>query len=1500
MITRRNMPLPEGLYYPQFERDNCGVGFITKIDGEKSHEVVEKGLEILERLEHRGAVGADPETGDGAGILMQLPDEFLRTKMVEQGVKLPAIGEYGVGMIFLPRKLDESLLAEGIIEKIIQEEGQEVLGWRDVPVVVDAIGETAASTLPVIKQVFVKKAEGLDNFELKLYIIRKRIEKAIEESEIKNAELFSIPSFSSRVLVYKGLILPEQMKKFYLDLEDKSLKSAIALVHQRFSTNTFPSWDLAQPFRYLAHNGEINTLTGNHNWMIAREPDLACDTIGDDISKLFPITDSRDSDSANLDHAFELLVASGMSLIEAMTMLVPEPWEKNQFLKEEVRDYYEYNAGLMEPWDGPAAIAFTDGVQIGATLDRNGLRPARYTVTKDGYVILASEVGTLEIDPTNIAESRRLQPGKMLLIDTAEGKIYSDEEIKEKVSTAKPYGEWLKKNKKYLKDLAGDKERYSEDFDTLITRLKSFGYSREDLSVIIGPMAENKKEAIGSMGNDEPLAVLSNRAKSLFDYFKQLFAQVTNPPIDPIREEIVMSLKTNIGVKGNVLEKTEDKAKTIELESPILSNGDLDKIIHLNDQDFRAKVIPMVFDPEEKNGLEKGLNRLFKYAKESIEAGNNILVLSDRKVDDFNAPIPALLATSALHNYLIKEGKRNGIDIIVETGEAREVMHFALLIGYGALAVNPYLALESISYMNDKELYLSSGDEEQKVERKKAYIKAINKGLLKIMSKMGISTIQSYRGAQIFEAVGLSQEFIDRYFPNTTSRIEGIGLDVLEQEVLINHKKAFKDTRTNNDDLLENEGKYKWRPKGEKHLFSPEAIATLQHAAKVNDYNIYKEYAEMINNQANNLSTIRGLFKFKNQNPIPIEEVEPVEEIRKRFVTGAMSYGSISKEAHETIAKAMNAIGGMSNSGEGGEDPERFKDDRRSAIKQVASGRFGVTTEYLVNADELQIKMAQGAKPGEGGHLPGRKVSEEIARVRHTSPGIDLISPPPHHDIYSIEDLAQLIFDLKNVNPEARVSVKLVSRIGIGTIAAGVSKAHADMILVSGYDGGTGAAPLTSIKHTGLPWELGLSETHQVLVKNNLRGRVRVQADGQMKTGRDIAIAALLGAEEYGFSTSSLVVLGCIMMRACHSNTCPVGVATQNPELRKRFNGKVEDLINFFTFVAQEMREIMAELGFRTVDEMIGRVDKLEMNDAIKHWKSQGIDLSKILHQPTLPKKIANRCVEAQDHGIDDILDRKLIELAQPALENGEKVELDLDIYNVNRTTGTMLSGEIAKRYGAKGLADDTIAINFKGYAGQSFGTFGMQGLTLNLEGQANDYIGKGLFGAKIIIKKPQESDFKAHENIIGGNTILYGAIRGQLYMNGIAGERFAVRNSGASAVVEGVGDHCCEYMTGGRVVVLGETGRNFGAGMSGGIAYVYDIDGGFADRLNTGMVNIDELDDHDIAELKSLIENHANYTDSERAQEILADWDNSLGKFVKVISPAYKQLLAKSRKEAE
>lgn len=1492
MVRAMGIPEQQGLYSPDYEKDNCGVGFIANIKGIKSHEVVAKGIEILVKLTHRGAVGADPLTGDGAGILMQLPDDFFRKEMSKKGITLPKLGEYGVATIFLPRKSDEQLICEGLIEKIVAEEGQKLIGWRDVPVVESSIGATAASTMPVIKQIFIEKEASCENFELKLYIIRRLIEKAVKESSIKNKDNFYIPSMSARVIVYKGLLLAEQVGVFYLDLTDETMKSAIALVHQRYSTNTFPSWDLAQPFRYLAHNGEINTIKGNINWMSARETVLNNSVFGADIAKLFPITNPSNSDSANLDHAFELLVASGKPLADAIAMLVPAAWEKDTTMSQNVKDFYEYNSGLMEPWDGPAAIAFTDGEQIGATLDRNGLRPGRYIITKDNFVIMASETGVLEIPAENIAQNGRITPGKMFLVDTKEGRIVSDEEIKNKLASKKPYGEWLKKNKKKLAEMPEGFGKKADEFETIMDRMKAFGYSREDLKEIIAPMANTGIEAIGSMGNDVSLAVLSKKPKLIFNYFKQLFAQVTNPPIDPIREEIVMSYSTNIGVRGNILEESEDKAILIDIEHPILGNEELDKILYLKDENFKTKVIPMTFDPSEEKGLEKGLERMFEKAANSIDEGYNIIVLSDRKVDDFNAPIPSLLATSGLHHYLIKNRKRNGVDIILETGEAREVMHFALLIGYGALAINPYLALESIDYMVHSGMYLNPGEA---CKCRDKYLKAANKSMLKTMSKMGISTVQSYRGAQIFEAVGLSKELVDKYFVGTASRIEGINIEIVEKEVKERHEAAYKNMRNAGPDILPNDGEYHWKKGGEHHLFSPEAVAKLQFSTRTNDFAEYKKYASLINNQSEKLATIRGLMKFKNLSPINLNEVESADSIMKRFVTGAMSFGSISREAHEAMAIAMNTIGGKSNSGEGGEDPARFLDNRRSAIKQIASGRFGVTTQYLVNADELQIKMAQGAKPGEGGHLPGHKVNDEIARVRHTSPGIDLISPPPHHDIYSIEDLAQLIFDLKNVNEDARISVKLVSEIGVGTVAAGVAKAHADMILVSGYDGGTGAAPLSSIKHTGLPWELGISETHQVLSMNDLRGRVRVQVDGQMKTGRDIVIGTLLGAEEYGFATAALVVLGCVMMRSCHTNTCPVGVATQNEELRKRFMGRSEYLINYFRFVAEETREIMAQLGFRTIDEMVGRTDKLEFNDAIEHWKAQNVDLSALLHQPTLPSKIKTHCIDKQDHGIDTILDRTLIAKAKDALENGKKVVIDQDIHNVNRSCGTMLSGKVAKKYGGEGLADDTIVLNLKGYAGQSFGTFGMKGITFNLEGQANDYIGKGLFGAKIIVKKPVEATFEAHENIIGGNTIMYGAIKGETYLNGMVGERFCVRNSGATAVVEGIGDHGCEYMTGGTVVVLGKTGRNFGAGMSGGIAYVYDVEGNFVSKINKTTVVAEAVTDSKEAEaVKKLIENHYNYTGSKRAKEILENWSAMLPKFVKVTTEAYKALLAK------
>ena len=1496
MVKAIGIPDEAGLYSPKQEKDSCGVGFIAHKHGAKSHQVVEQGLEILIRLAHRGAVGADPETGDGAGISIQMPDQFLRKVMQEKEVELPPVGDYGVGMLFLPQDKEQRQKVIDLIEKIIVKEGQELLGWRDVPVDVEKIGENAASKAPFIKQLIIKKNEEVDNFELELYFIRRAIEKAVSNLDIEEQDLFNVTSFSSQILIYKGLLLAQQISEFYLDLQDETMQSGFALVHQRYSTNTFPSWDLAQPFKYLAHNGEINTLRGNINWMAAREPSLQSDVLGDRIEQLFPITDESDSDSANLNSVVELMVASGMDVVEAMTTLIPEAWEENDFLDQSVKSYHEYNSALMEPWDGPAAIGFTDGKQIGAKLDRNGLRPARYTITKDDYIIAASEVGTLDIPADNIAESGRLQPGEMFVVDTEAGEVIHDAELKEELSSKHPYGKWLADNKEYLSDLTdvNIEEGYSKQIKQ---ELKAFGYSREDLELLITPMASNQKEAIGSMGNDTPLAVLSNRTKPLFNYFKQLFAQVTNPPMDSIREKIVMSLKTNLGSESNILERTADKAKTIEFDSPIINNNQLAKIANLDNEDFQAATINTVFDPEQENALQTGLIKLFNNVTEKIEAGANVIILSDREVGESQAPIPSLLAISAVHNYLIENRKRNGVDLVVETGEAREVMHFALLVGYGALAVNPYLALESISYLSNEGLYLTETNDQSRIEkRKNKYLKAIDKGLLKIMSKMGISTVKSYRGAQIFEAVGLSSEFVEQYFPGTATRIEGIGLDILEEEVKFNHQKAYNDAEE--EDLIANEGEYKWRSQGEHHLFSPEAIAKLQDATRKGDYEIYKDYAQEIDNQSENLATIRGLFDFKNKESIPLEEVEPVEEIRKRFVTGAMSFGSISKEAHETLAKAMNEIGGMSNSGEGGEDPERFKDDRRSAIKQVASGRFGVTTNYLVNADELQIKMAQGAKPGEGGHLPGKKVSEVIAKVRHTTPGIDLISPPPHHDIYSIEDLAQLIFDLKNVNPDSRVSVKLVSEVGIGTIAAGVSKAHADMILVSGFDGGTGAAPLTSIKHAGLPWELGVSETHQVLVKNNLRSRVKVQTDGQMKTGRDVAIAALLGAEEYGFATAPLVVLGCIMMRQCNENNCPVGIATQDPRLRERFAGSKEQVINFFTFIAQHLREIMAELGFRTVDEMIGHTDKLDMNDAIKHWKSEGIDVEKILYQQQEDNGLAVHCTEKQDHGIDDILDRELLTAAKPALEKGEQVTINKRINNTNRTAGTMLSGAIAKEYGEEGLADDTITVKLTGYAGQSFGAFAMQGLTMKLEGQANDYVGKGMFGGKIIVKQPEDSDIPAHQNTIAGNTILYGATEGELYMNGVAGERFAVRNSGAKAVVEGIGDHGCEYMTGGQVVVLGLTGRNFAAGMSGGIAYVYDIDGTFRERINDLMVDIEELNDNNLTTVKELITNHVEYTASERGAEILENWEEAKGKFIKIIPPKYKEIIADSREE--
>jgi glutamate synthase (NADPH/NADH) large chain len=1494
-------PKKQGLYDPQNEQDSCGVGFVASIKGEKTHDIVKKGIEVLVNLTHRGAVGSDPKTGDGAGISFQVPDEFFRIKCENLGIELPANGEYAVGMIFLPKEPALRLQCEGILERAVEEVGQKVLGWRDVPVDNRSIGETAKGTEPTIRQVFVGKVKiDQETFERKLYVIRKRTESEVSKLVSKSSEYFYICSLSSRVIVYKGLLLAEQIKSFYIDLNDINFKSAIALVHQRYSTNTFPTWDLAQPFRYLAHNGEINTIRGNRNWMNAREGVLKSELFGEDIEKLFPTVNPNGSDSASLDNALELLAASGRSLVHSMMMLIPEAWKGNKDMEDNKKAFYEYHGSLIEPWDGPAAVAFTDGIQIGATLDRNGLRPARYVVTKSGLVVMASEVGVLDFKPDEIAQKGRLQPGKMFLIDTKQGRIIDDSELKKEICTSKDYQEWLEKNKYTLDNFDGIVEQQSVNPEVLKEKQQAFGYTLEDLKRIITPMATTAKEPIGSMGNDTPLAVLSNRTQLLFAYFKQLFAQVTNPPIDPIREELVMSLVNYIGSQENLLELNLSKHAFIEIEEPILTDEQMSKIKGLRNKDFKATTIPITFKYDAGvEGFKEALQRICERASKRIEEGYNVLVLSDRNVDSYEAAVPSLLAVAAVHHHLIREKSRTKVSLIIETAEARETMHFALLLGYGATAVNPYLAFQSISQMV-KEGTIEGITAEKATAN---YIYALAHGLYKVLSKMGISTIQSYHGAQIFEAVGLNSEFINKYFVGTPSRIEGIGIDVVAEEVLYRHKNAFNKIRKPVSELGEG-GQYSWRKNGEFHLFNPDTIYRLQISARTSNYGLYKEYAKLINEQDKNLCTLRGLFKFKNANSISIDEVEPVSEIVKRFCTGAMSFGSISQEAHETMAIAMNRLGGKSNSGEGGEDSVRFKPDangdlRRSAIKQIASGRFGVTTEYLVNADELQIKMAQGAKPGEGGQLPGKKVDKNIARVRHSTPGIDLISPPPHHDIYSIEDLAQLIHDLKNVNPAARISVKLVSEVGVGTVAAGVAKAHSDVILISGHDGGTGASPLSSVKHAGLPWELGLAETQQVLLLNDLRSRVIVQTDGQLKTGRDVVIAALLGAEEYGFASTALVVMGCTMLRNCQLNTCEMGIATQDPELRKNFKGKPEHLINFFTFIAEEVREYMAMLGFRTMNEMVGRVDKLETKEAISHWKAKGLDLSAILYKPDMPKRIKPYHVMAQDHGLDKAMDYKLIEMAKPALEEKKNVEADFEIKNVNRTVGTMLSGEIAKKYGHEGLTEDTIKYTFTGSAGQSFGAFGAKGLTMILEGDANDYVGKGLSGAKIIIKTPAKASFKQDENVIAGNTILYGAITGQLFVNGLAGERFAVRNSGASAICEGAGDHCCEYMTGGVVTVIGNVGRNFAAGMSGGMAFVLDEEETFANKCNMELVEIEQLtEDSDIELVYNMIKDHYKYTKSKKAKKILDAWEAYKPKFKKVIPTAYKVVLEKLKKE--
>ena len=1494
-----------GLYLPEFEHDACGVGFVAHIKGHKSHEVVRMGLQILDNLVHRGACGCDPETGDGAGILLQIPHEFFHKETKKIEITLPEAGEYGVAMVFLPKEAEARVECEKIIEQVVRIEGQQMLGWRDVPVRSEQIGDQARETEPIIRQCFIGRGKqtraGVD-FDRKLYIIRKVVEREVlEATGIPDNSGFYIPSLSTKTIIYKGLLLPHQMRAYYLDLNDTSMISAIALVHQRFSTNTFPSWPLAHPYRMLAHNGEINTIRGNRNWMRAREVGMSSAVFGEDLGKLYPLVSQEGSDSGTLDNAVELLTMGGRSLAEAMMVLMPEAWDGNKLMSNTRKGFYEYHACLMEPWDGPAAVAFTDGVQVGAVLDRNGLRPGRYTITTTDMVILASETGVINVPPEEILERGRLQPGRMFLVDTVEGRIIPDEEIKDKICGQHPYGDWLERNRINLAKLEDPTEYTRTDKATLLTRQKAFGFTSEEIRLLIQPAAQNGEEALGSMGTDTPLAVLSHRPLPLYNYFKQLFAQVTNPPIDPIRESMVMSLAGYIGPSMGLMDEEPGYAQQIKLATPILSNKELQKLFHYeqnHQETFVTGRLPMVFPVNKPNGaLERALERLCWKASDYIEKGTHVLILTDREMGPGYAPIPALLALAAVHHHLIKEGTRTAVALIVETGEAREVHHMACLLGYGASAVNPYLCFETISEMIDEGVL----DPLDFHTAQYNFIKAMNKGLLKVMSKMGISTMQSYRGAQIFEAVGIASEVIKKYFTGTPSRIQGIGLEHIEREMRYLHEQAYPKTESLSDSPLEPGGQYQWRRYGEYHAYNPTTIDLMQRAVRNTDtksgFETFQQFSRAVNDSAERAATLRGLMQFKfAEQAIPIEEVESAKEIVKRFATGAMSLGSISRESHEQLAIAMNRIGGMSNTGEGGEDPVRFTDNRRSKVKQVASGRFGVTTHYLVNADELQIKMAQGAKPGEGGQLPGYKVSEYIAKVRHTTPGVTLISPPPHHDIYSIEDLAQLIFDLKNVNPDARISVKLVAEVGVGTVAAGVAKAHADHILVSGYEGGTGASSQSSIKHAGLPWELGVAETQQVLVRNNLRGRVRLQADGQLKTGRDVVVAALLGAEEFGFSSAPLVAQGCIMMRVCHLGTCPVGIATQDEQLRKKFNSQPENVVNYFFFVAEEVRQIMAKLGIKTIDELVGRADLLEVEEAVRHWKAKNVDITALLRPLHLPG-IASRQVEKQDHGLDGALDYRLIERAKPALEEGRPVKFTMPLFNYNRSCGAMLSGRVAKYYGTEGLSDNTIQIQFHGSAGQSFGAFLAPGLTLTLDGDANDYLGKGMSGGRIIVRPAAEMNpnFNPAENIIAGNTLLYGATKGEAFLGGMVGERFCVRNSGATAVVEGVGDHGCEYMTGGTVVILGQTGRNFAAGMSGGIAYVWNFDNLLGERINEDPNLLQEsVEGKEASALRALIESHHQYTGSKRAEELLANWPLSQTQFVKIISKEYKQLTEK------
>jgi glutamate synthase (NADPH/NADH) large chain len=1495
----QGLPAAQGLYRPEHEHDACGVGFVASIEGRKSHDIVLKGVQILINLAHRGACGCDPKTGDGAGILIQIPHAFFDLESARMGFSLPAPGEYGVGMVFLPVDLHDRLLCEGIIEKITREEGLTVLGWRDTPINGNMIGRLARNTQPYIEQIFIRNAPGMDQdaLERKLYVVRKRVEAAVAETDMKEKEFFYIPSLSSRTIVYKGLLLAPQITDFYKELLDPELASGLCLVHQRFSTNTFPSWKLAHPYRYICHNGEINTLRGNMNWMHARQSVLASSLFGDDIKKLLPIITAGGSDSAMLDNVVELLTLSGRTLPHVMSMLIPEAWDHDATMPEDIKAFYEYHASLMEPWDGPAAVAFTDGRIIGAKLDRNGLRPGRYIVTADGLVIMASEAGVLPVRPENVRMKGRLAPGRILLVDTEHNRLISDEEAKKQLAARQPYAHWLKDNQITLDHLPSPAHVQPTDHDTILMRQRAFGYTDEDLKTILSPTVLSGQEPVGSMGVDTPLACLSDQPQLLFHYFKQAFAQVTNPAIDSIREGLVMSLNSYIGSEGNILDETPRNCHTLKLGHPVISNWRLEKLRRVSWGDFLATSLPTLFRVAGGGeALEQSIGRLCRRASLAIKAGYTLLILSDRGVDEEYAPIPSLLALSAVHNHLIREETRNQVALIVESGEPREVMHYALLLGYGASAINPYLAIETLEDLHRDGAFPAEYTWDKVF---KSYMKAIDKGLLKTFSKMGISTLQSYQGAQIFEAIGLNRSLVEKYFTGTSSRIEGVGIDVLAREALMKHQYAMQLSQESDTELRIG-GEYQFRVRGERHILNPTTISKLQHAVRQSNFETFREFADIVNQQNRDLQMLRGMFDFKPAAPaIPIEEVEPASEIVKRFATGAMSYGSISKEAHETLAIAMNRIGGKSNTGEGGEDEARFQpepngDSRRSAIKQVASARFGVTANYLVNADDLQIKIAQGAKPGEGGQLPGGKVDEIIARVRFSIPGVGLISPPPHHDIYSIEDLAQLIYDLKNVNSKARISVKLVAEVGVGTVAAGVAKAHADVILISGYDGGTGASPISSIRHAGIPWELGLSETQQVLVMNDLRSRVRLQVDGKLQTGRDVAVAALLGAEEFGFATMPLIAMGCIMMRKCHLNTCPVGVATQDPDLRKKFQGQPEHVINFLFYIAEDLRRIMAELGFRKLDQMIGRVDCLVQRKDIDHWKAKSIDLSSVLYNPPMPSHVGRRCTQAQDHGLDNALDSKLIEQANAAIENRVPVSFSLPIRNVHRTVGAMLSGQIARRYGSEGLPDDTIRIQFHGCAGQSFGAFLTKGVTLTLEGEANDYVGKGLSGGRLIIYPPRNSQFVPEENILVGNVCLYGATSGEVYFNGMAGERFAVRNSGGTAVVEGVGDHGCEYMTRGMVVVLGRTGRNFAAGMTGGIAYVLDRSGEFVEVCcNRADVDLEPVTDpKDVEILHRLIVRQSEFTDSPQAKWILLNWEATLPKFIKVFPHEFKRVL--------